>query len=689
MKRPISKLCLLPIADNHLPATHQASAVEELKDPDKPSMTNAQLCAIRSDTKPTMQQSCGRARGSKPRVSTPTTCLMILANLLVIYSTANTQPMPFTVTPFTSQSGLYFEDMGQVNIVNNEWKLIIYCNLENYWLELDGYRNITQRMEGLCEKISNDTVLANLCQALLMQFHHHLTIIDHNNELLKIHDQPTTRKVRSKRGLINAVGSLANNLFGVLDQTYAEHYENQIKEIQQNEGFLHQLIINQTSVVEATSNIIKKTEQKITEQVANFNKHLDVIKFRLNQMDYSNMLLESAQNFNFLALEATLMMIGYESLQKDLLNMVINIKNGAISLRLLTPSQLIDQLAVIRRYLPPDLKLPYDESSSQTRQLYQLMSTEARVTKKNFIIRVKIPLPYREEYQLFHLIPVPTRHENKFVFIEPSSTHLIVNLLRNNYYGLSEEELHRCKYLSNQQYLCEQHHPIYNTESNISRCEIDLLNHVSTLSPFCNLRSTNPSRTWTQLHKTNNWVYSVDEVCTLNIICNTGVFPVTLEGNGIIGIEPKCIINERTMQIKTHNLYPSELRSSFMPSTNLSAIIGNTLNRTNGSVITLPHVKFEPSRDMTALNVAIKELKQHQERPLEVSHHDIHHYATTYIMIIVGITIVVWYVIKKMKRTRSPPTPPPRFHVPDIDTETIPLRHPVTRGENVQSQPEQ
>ncbi|KAH9628336.1 hypothetical protein HF086_005786 [Spodoptera exigua] len=80
--------------------------------------------------------------------------------------------------------------------------------------------------------------------------------------------------MRTRRGLINAVGSIANSLFGVLDESFAEKYKQDIELVHRNQHHLAQLWKNQTSLVEAEHNILQRTENMIEKQHKIINKHL-------------------------------------------------------------------------------------------------------------------------------------------------------------------------------------------------------------------------------------------------------------------------------------------------------------------------------------------------------------------------------------------------------------------------------
>lgn len=68
---------------------------------------------------------------------------------------------------------------------------------------------------------------------------------------------------------------MANSLFGILDQRFANQYQKDIQAVQKNENYLIQLVQNQTSIVEIENDILKKNEENINQQFILINKFMN------------------------------------------------------------------------------------------------------------------------------------------------------------------------------------------------------------------------------------------------------------------------------------------------------------------------------------------------------------------------------------------------------------------------------
>lgn len=100
---------------------------------------------------------------------------------------------------------------------------------------------------------------------------------------------------RVKRAALDLIGNIASDLFGVLDSRFRDQYIHDLSKINENEEQLLMLIKNNTSVVEATADILKRNELEMEKQSAKIKELSDTI---LRGDTY----YEVAQNFDLSAI---------------------------------------------------------------------------------------------------------------------------------------------------------------------------------------------------------------------------------------------------------------------------------------------------------------------------------------------------------------------------------------------------
>ncbi|KAF9805595.1 hypothetical protein SFRURICE_020980 [Spodoptera frugiperda] len=155
----------------------------------------------------------------------------------------------FTFETELTNNSVYFDKITNMHLIRDNWHLIVYYDTNPYQEGIAALLKYIQYLETVCPAIRTQTP----CDGIMLQLAHEFEEIKHYNNIIMINDSFMTNK-RRRRGLIDGVGYVANSLFGVLDQRFAEKYEKDIDLLKNNENHLYNLWKNQTSVVEAEFN---------------------------------------------------------------------------------------------------------------------------------------------------------------------------------------------------------------------------------------------------------------------------------------------------------------------------------------------------------------------------------------------------------------------------------------------------
>lgn len=619
-KRPITKICKLPISDNE----------------EQPMENANQAISLHASNRTVASRKCNSLNNT-------TFWMTILLSLFTVVTSMAIEN-PIKTKPFDNQPGIYFENLGRVNLINNEWNIIAYIDLAAYHKEFNTLKHGLKQLENFCEKTINLQVHSEYCNTILQQFQHQIQVIEDKNSLLNQNEG----KPRPKRAIgLLAGAAIAGGMavYGIIQHNKAQEIEKDISKAKMNEQHLLTLLKNQTSLSESTINIIKKNENRTQQQFVEFAKQLDRLAQLSNNAHKESENQQITQILSTISMHTLLLLVGYQNMQDTLLEMVLDIHQGRIHPLIITPTQLTEQLRIIRGNLPPSIKVPGDNGVDNLTQIYKLLKANVRVTPRNIIFDMKIPLLHTEEFQIFKLIPVPTPHNNTFIWIEPSTEYLIINLKRDQYYPINEPELKDCEVLpARELYLCKQHHPIYNKNSNYSKCELSLLDHKRQIETSCKLKSMAPSNTWIQLHNPNSWIYSLDQEYVIDVICDKNVLNVKLNGSGVLELRPNCLIKQPEMLISAHNIYPTVAHASFIPSTNLSNQIIQQQEDIKGTSF---KIERTDNSEYEKLQKEIEKLRAQEKLPEELTIHDVHHYSVLYLVIGIIILYSIWRKFKK------------------------------------------
>lgn len=614
-KRPITKLCKLPIENNE-----QENEVRQVN-----TSTNSLHQVF---------------------------WLCILFGLLNI---AGSTPIPHDVeiVPFQNHPGIYFEDVGQANLISSSWKTIVFFNLTNYWQEFETYKKLVSQMEKSCSSSEVRESKSIMCEGLLHQFQYQIQQIQLNNEILLHANEDSTR--RQRRSPFDFIGTITNELFGILDQRFAKSYEQTIEAVKENEQHLLQLMKNQTTIVDSTVNIFKK------EQIENA-KQIQLLSSIVSKLEDETGKYENMKIFSSNALNAILIMINFKGTQSILLDILLSTHTGRIHPLILSVQQFKDELTKIHENIPKSLMIPGERHHESILQLYKILSARARVTDNNIIIEISLPLLYNEEFKLYRVLPVPTEHNGNFTSIIPSSEYLMVNLQVNHFYPLNKDEFSKCKMRPSEIIWCTLQHPLYTTGASVSVCEMNIIQHKQTMDS-CTTKDIPPRLYWIEMYQQNSWIYSTPALVTVNINCDFNTVPVTLRGSGMLKLPARCIIHDQTMTIVGKQTMTSRLKSSFLPSFNLSDQL-TLFNFKREQQSVLPN---NASLDISTLEDSIR-LQKRQENILnEISTHRIHQYSLLGVNGFMIIGVIIFIILIVRRKVAQQPTP-------SITPTSIPMR---------------
>ncbi|CAG9134447.1 unnamed protein product [Plutella xylostella] len=620
IKRPILKLALLPVREEH--ATSQISDVQ-CTTPTTDDVTTADSQADAPDqvTTPTV-----KASGRPKRTTRKGICHYISMALLLFLSMMTSAQCDCNITQFNNNMNMYFDKMYDMSIIRDDWKLIMYYNMSTYWSGLQHLEKYVYHLEEFLD--SNH--LSTQYQSIVYQLQHDLSEIYHYNKILKKH---VTK--RQKRGLINGVGYIANSLFGVLDDRFARKYEKDIEKISMNENHLLLLFKNQTSVIEAQSNILQRNEDIMNKQFGMIQKHLQEVKLANNKLLTQNndeLYIISA------ALSASIMISNVRRVQENLINTITDLTHGHLDAHLLPPEQLEEQMKVIYSHLPEDLTVPTDKHDY--RDLYKLMKIHVEVGKSYLIIEVRIPLVSKETYELDKIISLP--HQS--YIIETITPYIAFNLRRDQLILLSESEVKECTHTSVNKILCSIDKLIHQVQMTQSICNISIHN-----KPMCRTRAVPCHELWIKLHINNRWLYSCCENCSLRIFCPDNKMTLkSLTGNGLLDIGQGCAVKSTTFSIIGHSNYMSHMQ---METDNTYIVGSSILNHIVNTSDMTPFVPEDHIQDWDNLKTQIDDLKQKANEPLSI--HDVHQYSVMYtVMVVVVISGAVYSLLRWRKYKR-------------------------------------
>lgn len=620
MKRPVTKLSALPIKG------------DETAEQQTTSKTN-------NESYLQMNSESQKARRGKTTNRNINFIGLVMAMLYLLNPVAATN----TTNIAELQQGLYFDKVTNMQLIRGEWKIIVYYDVKPYWHGIAVSSKFTNHLENICEKIRQKTQ----CNVILTQLQHSIDEIRHYNHMLL---NPQGRvNTRSKRGFINGVGSIARSLFGVLDDEFAKQYQADIDLVKANEKHLALLLRNQTSVIEAEYNLLKRSEDAVDKQYKLFNQHLLNLEKFTNDLKKELDSQELSIEFVMSAITANSLTEHLRNVQETLIDTVTNIYNGKINLHLIAPEQLRDELNIISGQLSKDLVLPINNIQTELFRLYHLLQVKAKMTEQYLIIEVKVPLISRDNFEIYRTIPIPKNNDVGMVTLIPIAEFLAINIQKDSYIPMTESEIHQCAQNDATTQLCSLLKPIYRMKSDESLC----MKNKESL--HCETKHETCRDMWLELNNVNNYVYFCCQQCKIRIICGHQVSTQLLYKAGVITLNDDCIISSETFAVYPQKQQTNKIQAQVDAGPAEIPSINNIIN------LPVPVLKHHHENEtvteqralLQRLGKQIEQLKAATSEDIlsdRATYHDVHQYVVIYLLAAAATLVGVIYAYNHLRK---------------------------------------
>ncbi|XP_022827101.1 uncharacterized protein LOC111356845 [Spodoptera litura] len=340
IKRPVVKLCILPADRDSNPI---------------------------SDTK--IKDEEPRQKSTK-RISFSTIALSLTLFFLALI---NVSQATYSFTPLSNNS-VYFDKISNMHLIRDDWHLIVYYDTYPYKEGTSALEKYITYLDTLCSTIKEHTP----CDGIILQLRHEFDEIKHYDSMLTMNESFVTgdERRRRRRGLIDGVGYVANSLFGVLDQRFAEKYAQDIDLLKENDKHLYNLWKNQTSIVEAEFNLMKRMEKAASKHHKSINQKFIYLKESYQDLHRHVQNMTLVTDFLASAMTANNLLYSLRKIQDSILDTVTNIYNGKLDFHLISPKQLKTELSSIAAHIPKDMALPVNHLN--LKDLYNLIKVRTK-----------------------------------------------------------------------------------------------------------------------------------------------------------------------------------------------------------------------------------------------------------------------------------------------------------------------
>lgn len=440
--------------------------------------------------------------------------------------------------------GIIFQNIGNVYLQENFWKVTTRIGIQNYTQEL---KTLQENKEFISELIKNvkdikdETLIFDL-KALTQELQILINSMqDINNILLD-----EIESVRQTRSIFPAGGTFLNTVFGNVDENEMGTVYDKLFELSETDKQLGYSIKNNTFI---TEKLVKRTKENLESLSTEINLMMSKIKILARQQDD----MEIRQQILLTTQVMTLVIIRYTRYQNQILETLLSHKPTFTKPELIPFLELKSILKKIESKMDNTQMLPYHLFPKSTALvMYKYFPMKTILHKEFIIFDITIPTISRNKKTLYSTHATPIKTNKTLTYIEPRSAFIILNKIQNEIGYITEQLFQQCFRIINSEYLCPSDFPIYSKLA--KQCELELISTKDPITEHCIVKEIPLNTMFIKLYNPHHYYYVTPNPIHMKLLCNGTFSEIILNSTGIIILEPPCTLFNHEISITTPNI---------------------------------------------------------------------------------------------------------------------------------------
>ena len=332
-------------------------------------------------------------------------------------------------------------------------------------------------------------------------------------------------------------------LFGTMDESDAEYYDEQIRHFERNSEDTTELLKQQVYVIKPTLGALNITLANVAHNDKLVKQGLVDIQTYLDSLssEIARKLTIFEAKF-MIEKHITQVNNAFTPLQRNvdlLLDSVLRAQARKVQPQLVPPKLLLESLRESQASYPRDTILPFPLSGDSISLVYKVCDVQVFIQNGKLSYIVSILLIDKGEFKAYYLVPIPIPiHKDKLVYIRTEKSLLCVDRTRQYYFFSSDQELQGCKENAKLRHVCKQNKPLLSSLTQ-EECLVRLLKERKTLPDSCEVHYVQLTNTvWTRIND-NEWTYYVPRRDSMTILCaDRDPVDIPLKGAGKLSVDP-------------------------------------------------------------------------------------------------------------------------------------------------------
>lgn len=426
-------------------------------------------------------------------------------------------------------TGVVFEKTCMAQFYTKFYNIYTTLNIPQYHGELEKANNYLDELNEICENLINELHEKTKCRQRIQQERRMMgelrTKNNNFNNLLEHHE-------RTKRGLVNGLGSILKYVGGVVDASDEIRIDQKLTDLDASQTGLLEIQKDQLYVVNSMrKNVDANMEQLFKEQ--------NLTRKNLNELinEYRTQHQLSTRVGQELRLNEMLTILNMELLEMsrhrdETISIISSLQLGKLH------PTLVSKEALKEIYHKIEGQINMGNNSPRKLRLSRSFEVNSQLVRRNLVINIKAPIPEATAYEInkLYLLPIRRNLREPALVYDIKNAFIASDVAKTKFIRLTEAEYKDCTDIGDTKepkiILCKLTQA--EMADNKGTCDIKLLQNRKPRNGTCGLRIVNTSQIFSRMSNGNKFLFSLQGKKSIKILGKNGLFVDDLEGTGIL-----------------------------------------------------------------------------------------------------------------------------------------------------------
>ena len=346
------------------------------------------------------------------------------------------------------------------------------------------------------------------------------------------------KNIRSKREILDGLGTVLKWLIGTPDAKDAKRYDECINALEKREIKITSLMSQQLQIVSSTVDNFNRTINKLSYDEEIMNNNIIRLNNYFNSTSQLLSDIKATEEISSISIQILEIVMSLEQEIDDVLLSILFVKSGAIHPSIISTEKLYHEL-LISSHTRVDKKLVASITTNNIHEILESTTLTSYVYMNRLTYILEFPLVRNNHFKLYHIYSIPFQHPNFQIhsIIIPEHKYLAISPNQQQYIIL--DSLSSCKSYAAEKMVCDNM-AVYNVASR-RICEIEILLSTERDIPnTCNVNTLAAEINIFQPIRHNKWIYVLTKETPCILQCKEESKHYVLQGAGIATLEPNC-----------------------------------------------------------------------------------------------------------------------------------------------------